>query len=176
QLSDARKCFEVTETPLSASESAARTELCGNTSCVGSTPIAVNTGPCPNIGATECTNIAGLGSAAVNAIRALQAACNCNIVISGGTEYWLHKTHAAGRPIFDLRAKQSTNADLNRFLLANGTGKRSSFANYRVFWGGFWWTREAENTSNDHWHACQLGEDYWFCTNVITKGGRIVNP
>ena len=178
-----KRCFLVPEPTriIGQDEAGVRIALCGQDNydkrkCVETTPVGVNALPCASVGSRGCTNVAGLPQSAVDVIKSIQAACNCNVIVSGGTEYWLHATHAADKPIFDIRAKQSTSATLNAFLLQNGTGRRSSFTGYRVFWGGFWWTREAENTANDHWHTCQLGQSYWFCTNVITKGGAVVAP
>lgn len=163
-----QKCFEVTNVPLSALESAARSTLCGNISCIGATPIAINTSACPNIGATGCTNVGGLGSAAVNAIKALPGACGCNIIISGGTEYWLHgKTrsttppppganylHAPGNDVFDLKK----NTKLDALIKAPSNTKKSSFVNFRWLYNGFWYTEEG-----DHWHVCRDGLSASYC-------------
>jgi type IV secretory pathway VirB2 component (pilin) len=158
-----QKCFQVLapSAPVpSQGELATRNTLCGNNSCIGSTPVGINNRPCPQVGSTGCTNVVGLPSTAVNVVKALQAACNCNVVITGGTEYWLHKSHRADQPIFDLRKSTAVNS----YLLANGTGKRSSFVNYRVYWDGFWWTDEG-----DHWHVCQAGLSSWYCRNCTTS-------
>lgn len=166
-LPDGRKCFEVLppNTQIAADEASVRTALCGNTSCVGSTPVGINARPCRGVGDTGCTNVAGLPSSAVNFVKNLASACGCTVIISGGTEYWLHTTHAANKPIFDLRIKASgPEAAATSYIVANGTGKRSSFKNYRVFLNGFWLTNEG-----DHWHACQADLNYWFCRNCTTS-------
>ncbi|MDO8520787.1 MAG: pilin [bacterium] len=170
-LPDGRKCFSVDtpSTQIAQDEAAVRTALCGNTSCVGSTPVGINARPCNYVGDRGCTNVKGLPSSAVNFVRNLAASCNCTVIVSGGTEYWLHATHAENKPIFDLRIRQGDAA--TNYIIANGTGKRSSFTGYRVFLNGFWLTNEG-----DHWHACELGQSYWFCTNVITNRGAIVAP
>jgi len=117
------------------------------------------------VGSRGCTNVGGLPSSAIDFIKGLQSACGCNVVITGGTEYWLHKTHAAGKPIFDLRLKEGgTLTGATKYILANATGKRSSFTNYRVFLNNFWLTDEG-----DHWHVCELGQNYWFCKNCTDK-------
>ena len=164
-LDDGRICFEVPRlgVVISQSEQAVRQALCGNTSCVGSTPIGINAQPCPYVGARGCTNVAGLPQSAIDFIKSLQAGCNCTVIITGGTEYWLHKTHAANQPIFDLRLRQGDAA--TNYILANGTGKRYSFSNYRVYLNGFWLTNEG-----NHWHACQDTLSTWYCTNYTTPG------
>ena len=165
-LPDGRKCFEVTSASMSSSEATARTALCGNTSCVGSTPISINNGACRFVGDTGCTNVDGLPSSVigllpsdtVGIVKQLATACGCNIVVSGGTEYWLHKSHLAGQPIFDL------GLSISSFLNANGTGKRASFVNYRVYWQGFWFTQEG-----NHWHVCSATLPAWYCRNCSTS-------
>lgn len=155
-----QKCFQVlspgTSTP--ASELATRNALCGNNSCVGSTPIGINNRPCANVGDKGCTNVGGLPQSAVDFVKSLQAACSCNVTITGGTEYWLHKTHVAGQPIFDL------GMSVSNFLASNGTGKRPSFVNYRVFWNGYWLTNEG-----NHWHACSASLSTWYCRNCTNS-------
>jgi type IV secretory pathway VirB2 component (pilin) len=155
-----QKCFQVLASGVTIpqDELSTRNALCGNNSCVGSTPIGINNKPCPQVGSTGCTNVGGLPSSAIDVIKNLQSACNCGVIVTGGTEYWLHKTHAAGQPIFDL------NMSVSNFLNANGTGKRASFVNYRVYWNGFWFTNE-----NNHWHVCKAGLSAWYCTNYTNS-------
>ena len=155
-----QKCFQVLAPGASTSqgELATRNALCGNDSCVGSTPIGINSRPCAYVGATGCTNVDGLPSSAVDVIKSLQQSCGCNVIVTGGTEYWLHKSHAANKPIFDL------GMSVTNFLKTNGTGKRASFTNYRVYWNGFWFTNES-----NHWHACQAGLTSWYCRNCTTS-------
>ncbi len=50
-------------------------------------------GTCTFVGEQSCTSVYGLGARRLNGITALSTACgvqNCSIVITGGTEYWLH--------------------------------------------------------------------------------------
>lgn len=156
-----QKCFQVLapNAPATAQgELATRNTLCGNNSCIGSKPIGINNKPCAYVGATGCTNVDGLPSSAISVIKSIQQSCGCDVIVTGGTEYWLHKTHAANKPIFDL------NMSVTNFLNTNGTGKRVSFLNYRVYWSGFWFTNE-----NNHWHACQAGLSSWYCRNCTTS-------
>ena len=165
-LENGQKCFEVrpASSPTSGSELAVRNALCGNNSCVGSTPLGINVGPCPNVGAKGCTNVGGLGSAAVSAIQALPGACGCNIVVSGGTEYWLHGdrsltppgvnyAHAPGNDVFDIKKPPQ----LSQIIKA-GTQKPSFNGYTRWLYNGFWYTEEG-----DHWHACKDGLSVSYC-------------
>ena len=158
---DGRDCFEVLARPAPTytgpllNEADTRIALCGNASCVGSKPLGVNVGPCPGVGSRGCTNVAGLGNEAIAAIKLLPGACACNVVISGGTEYWLHSNtpgsssnHAPGNSVFDLAKSDQLDA-----LIKNPSNPRKpSFTGHtRWFYGGFWYTDEPETR---HWHVC----------------------
>jgi hypothetical protein len=130
-----------------ANEGAARQQICGNTSCVGSTPIGINARYCVDTCAVGCTNVQGLPGGAIAEIRRVQQACACNVRITGGTEYHLHVSHAANRPIFDL----GKNSRLDNLLRQGQSAP--SFGGYTKYLNnGFWYTDEG-----NHWHVCQAG-------------------
>lgn len=51
-----------------------------------------------------CTNVGLLPLFAINRLDSLQRACNCGqVIITGGTEFWMHRSHGPGMPVVDLR-------------------------------------------------------------------------
>jgi hypothetical protein len=129
------------------SETEARQFLCGNNSCVGSTPAAVNKNACV-AGSTSCTNLAGILTSALSLVKALAAACSCTATISGGTEPG-HKSHFTGKAILDIRKTPAVDS----VVRSNAASKRASFGGYYEWlWNGFWFTDEG-----DHWHVCEVG-------------------
>lgn len=157
-----RGCFEISKAPPAAGETATRQALCGDTSCVNEKPIGINTHACRFDGDTaSCTNVDGLGGASVNTIKNLQSACGCNIIITGGTEYWKHKTHAKGSGVFDLRW-DGDNTALANTIKSQGGFKPSFSGNKRWLYNGFWYTDEVSSKAR-HWHVCPAGAPYNFC-------------
>ncbi len=74
------------------------------------TNITLNAAQCTSLSQTSgCTNVGLLPDFVVNRLDSLQKACSaatgaiCNIVISGGTEFWMHTSHGPGIPTLDLR-------------------------------------------------------------------------
>lgn len=163
------ECFEIKAIPQPAGETSVRNDLCGNDSCVGSKPIGINRAACspPNLNGVvnKCTNVAGLPPGAVSAIKALQSACACDVVITGGTENG-HATHAPSSPIFDLRKTPTLDAKLKSIA----TMSAPSFQGCRYFNSNYWYTDEG-----DHWHVCENDQPYWFCKSK-DKSGKDLNP
>ncbi len=62
-------------------------------------PVTINKPNCGNIGDSNCTSVHGLAPDVISKIKALQASCNCSVVITGGTEYWLHRSHNNDRRV-----------------------------------------------------------------------------
>ncbi len=152
------ECFQIfpASQPLNASEAAVRTALCGNNSCVNQKPIGINTHACRYAGdPASCTNVGGLGNASVIAIQNLQTACGCNIIITGGTEYWKHNTHAIGSGVFDLRWDGDATILANT-IKSQGSFKMSFSGNHRWLYNGFWYTDEVSSSAR-HWHVCPVG-------------------
>ena len=148
------------------SEAAVRESICGNNSCVGARPIGINKNACVG-GNTSCTSVAGLPSSVVDVVKSIQALCSCDVVITGGTEAG-HKTHRPNSPIFDFRRS----AAVDRVIISNSTQSASSFmgsTRCRYLVNNFWWTEEG-----DHWHVCQVGQPYWFCTDKNAAGKTLL--
>ena len=73
---------------------------------------------CATVGETGCTSTRGLN---MSQLRAVQWGCGCSLVLSGGTEWWLHggtsgrTNHQSGGTTVDIRTN-STNTVLNNYL------------------------------------------------------------
>lgn len=88
---------------------------------LGQYGVKVKDPTCTTIDQQGCTSVAGLKTIAMNGLRDLYKACDdwktfgsCDVVITGGTEYWLHRSHNDGTKI-DLRAT----TDLSEYLKQN---------------------------------------------------------
>jgi hypothetical protein len=144
-----------------------RQSLCGNSSCVNQKPLGINGAACRYDGdPNSCTNVKGLGNNSVKAIKDLQSACGCNVTITGGTEYWKHKTHAIGSGVFDLRWDGDSTALANTIKSENPQWKPSFSGNSRWLYQNYWYTDEKSaelHGGKRHWHVCPVGAPYSFC-------------
>src|ERR1035437_3446361 len=70
--------------------------------------------PCESGGTTGCTNLNGMPQNALTGVEDLQKGCNCNILITGGTEGG-HVSHGPGDPVMDLQS----NTTLNNYITSN---------------------------------------------------------
>ncbi len=118
--------------------------------------VTVNKQECTEIGQQNCTSIRGLNTLIINRLanKCWESNGNkdCNIVITGGTENWLHSatgTHRPGSPTIDL----SPTVDVNKYLTGNTTppppnttiGKDGVKYYYHANYGG----------GGYHWHVYQ---------------------
>ena len=111
--------------------------------------------PCVGTETTGCTTLAGLGSNAVKGIEQTQAACNCDIMITGGTEAG-HATHGPGKDIVDLRATpQLTDFVTNTYTHDSGgrAPRVTSVGTEYPMANGDIYRLEDKGTSNEHWHV-----------------------
>lgn len=131
-------------------------------------PSGVNPSPsgdCSKVGQQSCTSIKGFKPDIVAAIKAQGACPNCEVVVTGGTECWLHNatsSHKPGSATVDLRGSSDT-PNLNKFITkSNNPAFPSSRAQYVVTVGGVTMTFLAEQpgqtarTTAGHWHV-ELG-------------------
>lgn len=93
------------------------------------TSIRFNKPNCLSINADNCTSVFGLNSKAIIGLRKLADNCtswvtvgSCSITITGGTEYWLHKSHTTGTRV-DLSQDVGT---LNRYITKDGPSSVTS--------------------------------------------------
>lgn len=82
--------------------------------------ITINKSACVAVGDTNCTSVQNLNGSAVMGLRKLDEntcsrrnaigflANNCHVIVTGGTEYWLHQTHGDGT------VETSTKVDLRK--------------------------------------------------------------
>lgn len=72
---------------------------------------------CSTIGQQNCTSTRSLNT---SNLRTIQYGCGCNVLITGGTEWWLHNattSHRSGSSTVDLR----TTPELTRYLMGGAT-------------------------------------------------------
>lgn len=115
--------------------------------------ISVKTPPCTTIGQSRCTSVTGLGQSAINGLGALKSSCpGCSIVVTGGTEYWLHSAttkHRPGNSVVDIRKGSSSALDA-KILTGTALGQGScSNLGRRYSLGGAIYVNEG-----NHWHVC----------------------
>jgi hypothetical protein len=112
---------------------------------------------CPTAGTPGCTSVyfeSGVSSV-IQQIIDFKTACNCDIVITGGSEAWLHQTHGPNVKVVDMRATETLNGYLNtqngssgtnfptgRWITVNGVGK---------FWAEP--SHGSQNATEHHWHV-----------------------
>ena len=110
--------------------------------------ISVNKESCKINQKSDCTNIAGLPENAINELVDLTKKCNCNIIITGGTEEAQHETHGPGKPIVDL----GKNSNLDSYIRKNALKTEIvevQKARYKLYYvNGNKYLDEV-----DHWHV-----------------------
>ncbi len=114
-------------------------------------------GSCTAIGQPACTSLYNLPQVALNGVAALKAACGtCSVVVNGGTEYWLHRTHGSATS-FAKNVDLDDTTTLNAYIRSTGTqgGARScgirDAERYFLTAGGQSGTYVFET---HHWHVC----------------------
>lgn len=130
-----------------ADDSLVRQALTGNPYTV-----FVKTPSCTTIGQQNCTSVAGLGASAISGLRNLadtcKAACYDSLVVTGGTEYWLHRTHDNGLKV-DLRKSSG----LDGFIKTAGSslGQQAACSSLGLAWR---YQGAIYVDEGDHWHVC----------------------
>lgn len=111
--------------------------------------VTFNNGPCTQIGQRNCTSVGGLPQKAISDILSLRTQCSCDLVITGGTEWWLHTTHDVGRCVVDFRRTDG----LTTYLV----GSSEPQPGQQVTKAGIRFTYERVGThgysTGSHWHA-----------------------
>ncbi len=92
-----------------------------------SNKITFNNLNCEKIGQSGCTSLSGAPDSMLNAIGQLARNCNCEVRISGGTEYWLHGNKSSELNATDTRHRPggyvvdlSITSGLGTFLKTKG--------------------------------------------------------
>ncbi|MEK7106877.1 MAG: hypothetical protein AAB899_01665 [Patescibacteria group bacterium] len=118
---------------------------------LGRLRITVNNERCRTVGQTGCTNVGMLRVTAIGGLQRLKMNCRCSVMVSGGTEFWLHNTHGPNLSIIDL-VKDGGGA-LDRYIQTGSHTVSTTFIRgqsidvYRIDGGTFY----SENSS--HWHV-----------------------
>jgi hypothetical protein len=77
--------------------------------------VTLNNPECATVGQQNCTSTIGLN---MSQVRTIQWGCGCPLVVTGGTEWWLHggssgsTLHQPGQTTVDLRPNQQLNTYL----------------------------------------------------------------
>ncbi|MBP6888196.1 MAG: hypothetical protein KBC21_00690 [Candidatus Pacebacteria bacterium] len=116
--------------------------------------IGVNVGACSSVGQSGCTNVGGMSPEIVSLIKSLKSACACNIVISGGTEWWSHTTHGPGALTVDLQIPKTNplSDPLYIFITKQPSIGGTNLCHSRYTWSGWIFCDEKAGKSNRHWH------------------------
>lgn len=119
--------------------------------------VGINASPCTVFGQKSCTNVGLLPDSTITFLGTLKKACgsDCTVVVSGGTEFWGHKTHGEYRPVVDI-GKNSSGPKITEYIiktgLASGTrtnpNKCSTIGETCYFGGASFY-----NENSDHWHV-----------------------
>lgn len=136
------------------------------------TTIRVNKDPCLLVSQKNCTSIHGLRESTMIKLRELALACgtSCTMMVTGGTEYWLHgnrKTNIAQNGTYhkpypeggELAGKtvdlSKNSAPLNSYIMTKGEalgfGKACATGNRWRLDGGIY---VDEVGGDPHWHVC----------------------
>jgi hypothetical protein len=157
------ECFQIRAIEMSGTEKETRKKICGNESCVITSPIGIKQAACANKTMNGvlagCINVEGFTSPMIDTIKQLQSSCGCDVVITGGTEGG-HLSHAPGNRVFDVR--RST--QLDAFIKNNASGPpKPSFGGFtRWQYNGYWYTLEITSKAN-WWHVCANGDSQFYC-------------
>ncbi len=107
-------------------------------SALSAVGVTVNKDNCPFVGSSNCTSVKSLSSVAIQKLGTLKSECtasssSCEVVVTGGTECWLHSrktAHLPGNPIVDIR---STNIPLVNYLTTNSTITQDSKTGWKIY-------------------------------------------
>ncbi len=113
----------------------------------------------PTAGGSGCTSVYFEGSASdlISQIISFKNQCNCDLVITGGSEAWLHRTHGPNKKVVDMRATLTLNSYLTS--LPGGPNQSSNFprgATINVPGFGSFYAEPSGSTNNttaQHWHV-----------------------
>lgn len=113
----------------------------------------------PTAGTPNCTSVYFDNSVPgiIEQIISFKQACNCELIITGGSEAWLHSSHGPNKKILDFRATQTLNQYLNE--LPGGPPSGSGFPSGKSInisgVGKFYAEPSGAtgNTTAKHWHV-----------------------
>lgn len=131
--------------------------------------ININKANCSTVGQQDCTSVGGLNIAVLQGLQTLKTACNCDITVTGGTEYWMHgnrSTELSDNPtphrpegtVIDLslntsvtdwiRKNATKSTDYSRCVIGKENGEE------RYTYEGALYVNETIDGNVPHWHVC----------------------
>lgn len=115
---------------------------------MGLAPLKVNwPNPCTDGQTLGCTNLNDLPSGTINSLKSLRVVCDCEMVITGGTEGG-HREHGPGKAVVDLR----DNPKLSDWIEKNMS--HDGFVRWEGGSGKFTFEGAGEGRSTGaHWHV-----------------------
>ncbi len=144
---------------------ALRDDITGKLLPVGSMGVSSTTGEaCLTVGQSGCTSVyfdLSTATALYSKIQQLRTACSCNFTISGGSEYWLHKTHGLNKQIIDISLSKTSESDITKLNNYLTQGESTTFPIkspcYKKslpapFTTGFSFAENANCSAPNHWH------------------------
>ncbi len=105
---------------------------------------------CKTVGQTGCTSVLNIAPIVITKLTALRNSCPaCTITITGGSEYWQHKSHNAPYTRVDLRLETKLDALIK--TTGQSLGKQGSCSSLGLAWklNGAIYVHEG-----NHWHVC----------------------
>ncbi len=128
-------------------------------------PVDINKSNCTSTdknapGGSNCTSVYGLMPYVITKIKNLKSLCRCSVIVTAGTEYWLHKSHNNNRRV-DL---SKDGGALDAYITAGGRTSTTSCGStndphYQT--GGAIYVDEPNRDANGnitgtgrHWHVC----------------------
>lgn len=108
--------------------------------------ISINTATCKTVGQKGCTSVHGLSQSAIEKLINIKRACKCNLTVTGGTEYWLHKTHNNNSTV-DLRSAAGLTAWIG------GQGSKCFDPKTKGGFTFYWEDNRCGPGVQSHWHV-----------------------
>lgn len=132
--------------------------------------IDVNKSNCVKIGDSNCTSVYGLSSRVGDSLISAERACeswkqSCRILVTGGTEYWLHGNRSKDISLNTTQHKpwgnvvdiSLSNTAFHDFLKAKGSpasGTNCAPGSERYNYNGGLYVNEEIPGNAPHWHVC----------------------
>lgn len=119
--------------------------------------VRYKTNYCTYYGQKACTSYGLLPSKAIDGLGNLISSCkkyksDCSITVSGGTEFWLHKTHGPDKAVVDI-SKSSSSASFAQYVRTLKTlGPSSPFEQRYEYIGGLGQRVMIGDEDSSHWH------------------------
>lgn len=120
--------------------------------------VQFNHSNCALVGDLNCTSVFQISANAISGLQWLVTHCTggCSVMITGGTEFWVHTSHGPGTGMIDLHYGQGT-TPLDRFIMSGThTGTTNSCFSGMNSWtlNGIVYALEARPGYTTHWHVC----------------------